>query len=78
MEKQSEKQTQRSCIIAHAREKNADKIKGKRTEHFKQLVRIGHCSCVKTPLLVCGVKQGLSLKAKGHWNREEAIEGVQY
>jgi hypothetical protein len=29
------------------------------------------------PLLVCTVKQGLRLKPKRHWDREEAIEEPQ-
>ena len=29
------------------------------------------------PLLVCGVKQGLRLKAKNDWDRGEAIEGPE-
>jgi hypothetical protein len=29
------------------------------------------------PLLVCGVKQGLRLKAKRDWDRREAIEAPE-
>jgi hypothetical protein len=28
------------------------------------------------PFLICGVKQGLRLKTKRHWDREESIEGA--
>jgi hypothetical protein len=44
----------------------------------KKQLQMAHPSPIKTPFLVCGVKQGLQLKAKRHWNREEAIEGTQY
>jgi hypothetical protein len=29
-----------------------------------------------TPFLICGVKQGVRLKTKRHWDREESIEGA--
>lgn len=29
------------------------------------------------PLLVCGVKQGLRLKARRHWDRGQAIEALR-